>query len=138
MAARIQGTSHDPAHSAITQESAVRSQTSAMSHEDELPGMGKTLGLAVGVSVFVTRAPDEEGVLRCDGDILAPQRPPACSARTGTGTIRPGERFTDPASGLEVVCTRPGSGTLTFADRPLQRMPWPRAFARRNADRLYK
>jgi hypothetical protein len=97
------------------------SQTSAMSQEDALPAIGKTLGLPVGVSVLVTRAPDRQGVLRCDGDILTPQRPPACSTPGGTGTIRPGEWFTDPVSGLEVVCTRSGHGILTFADRPLQR-----------------
>jgi hypothetical protein len=96
------------------------SQKIAMSQEDTLPGTGKTLGLPGGVSVLVTRAPRHGGVLRCDGDVLAPQRPPACSARTGTGTILAGQRFTDPVSGLEIVCTRAGDGALTFAGRPLQ------------------
>jgi hypothetical protein len=95
-------------------------QTSAMSKEDALPRMGKTLGLPGGVSVLVTHTPDGAGVLRCDGEVLTPQRPPACSAQPGTGTMRPGDRFTDPVSGLEIVCTRGGSGALTFAGRPLQ------------------
>jgi hypothetical protein len=91
-----------------------------------LPGLGQTLGVAGGVSVLVTRAPDEHGVLRCGGDVLTPQRPPACGApRTGSGTIRPGTWFTDQVSGLQVVCTRAGHGTLTFAGRPMVLSPWP-------------
>jgi hypothetical protein len=97
------------------------SQASATSQEDALPVIGKTLGLPGGVSVLVTRTPDQPGVLRCDGYLLTPQQPPACSTPGGAGTIRPGEWFTDPVSGFEVVCTRAGSGILTFADRPLQR-----------------
>jgi hypothetical protein len=98
------------------------SQKIAMSQEDRLPGIGTTLGLPSGVSVLVTRAPRKGGVLRCDGDVLTPQRPPACSAGAGTGTIRAGQRFTEPVSGLEIVCTRAGDGALTFAGRPLQPM----------------
>jgi hypothetical protein len=97
------------------------SQASAMSQEDALLVTGKTLGLPGGLSVLVTRAPNQCGVVRCDGYALTPQQPPACSTPGGAGTIRPGEWFTDPASGFEVVCTRAGSGILTFADRPLQR-----------------
>ena len=40
-----------------------------------------------------------------------------------SGTILPGERFTDSESGLEIVCTRAGEGILTFDDRPMQRCP---------------
>jgi len=85
-----------------------------------------TLGVPSGVSVLVMRAPDEDGILRCDGELLTPQRPPACSAIPDkSGTIRPGDRFSDPVSGLEVVCTRAGDGVLSFAGRPLQRRPEP-------------
>lgn len=104
------------------------SQTSAVSHGGVLPSTGMTLGIHGGVSVLVTRAPDEHGVLTCCGKVLTPQRPPACSAmRTGSGAIRPGMWFTDLTSGLEVVCTRAGDGALSFAGRPLQRRPGPGA-----------
>lgn len=89
--------------------------------KDAAPRTGMTLGIPGGVSVLVIRAPAGAGVLTCGGEVLLPQRPPACSARAGFGTIRPGERFTDPASGLEVVCTRAGCGTLAFGGRPLGR-----------------
>lgn len=88
-----------------------------------MPAAGGTLGIAGGVAVLVTCAPQPTDVLKCDGDVLTAQRPPACSASAGSGTIRPGDSLTDPVSGLEVVCTRAGSGILTFAGRPLQRCP---------------
>lgn len=86
----------------------------------------RTLGIPSGVSVLVVRAPDEGGISRCDDEPLTPRRPPACSAVLDkSGTIRPGDRFSDPVSGLEVVCTRAGDGVLSFAGRPLQRGPGP-------------
>lgn len=94
---------------------------SAPSHGGVACGVGRTLGVPGGVSVLVTRAPAEDGPLRCGDEILTPQQPPACSALPAkTGTIHPGQWFTDPASGLEVVCTRAGHGVLTFAGRPMQ------------------
>lgn len=104
------------------------SQANAVSQADARPGVGQTLGVPGGLSLLVTRAPDEYGVLMCDDDVLTPQRPPACSAAlAGSGAIRPGTGFNDPVSGLEVVCTRAGHGTLTFAGRPLKRGLGPRA-----------
>jgi hypothetical protein len=97
---------------------------------------GATVGLRAGVSVLVTRAPNRDGVLQCSEAVLTPQRPPACGAVPQTtvsqttvpsraerpaGAILPGERFTDPVSGLEIVCTRTGHGIFTFDGRPLQR-----------------
>ena len=94
---------------------------SALSLDSAACGVGRTLGVPGGVSVLVTCAPAEDGLLRCDGEILIAQQPPACSALPGkTGRIRPGQWFTDPVSGLEVVCTRAGHGLLTFAGRPMQ------------------
>jgi hypothetical protein len=84
-------------------------------------GAGRTLGLPGRLSVVVITPPGEDGLLTCGGEALMPQPPPACSLSVREpGTIRPGQRFTDPVSGLEVVCTRAGHGVLTFAGRPLQ------------------
>ena len=101
-------------------------QTSAADLVSASHGIGRTLGVPGGVSVLVTRTPDEHGTLRCGDDVLKPQRPPACSAAPAESTtIRPGTRFIDPASGLEVVCTRAGHGTLTFNGRLMQPRYWP-------------
>jgi len=83
--------------------------------------VGRTLGLPGGLSVLVTRVPTEDGALTCGGEHLVPQPPPACSQPAyAKGAIAPGQRFTDPASGLEVVCTWAGYGVLAFAGRPLR------------------
>jgi len=88
------------------------------------PGVGATMGLPAGLSVLVTRAPDRIGVLRCNDEVLTRQLPPPCSAAPATsGSILPGDRFRDPASGLEIVCTRAGQGALTFDGRPMENCP---------------
>ena len=82
---------------------------------------GRTLGVPGGVSVLVIREPAGDGLLRCGDEVLTSQPPPACSAiPEKAGTVWPGLRLADPASGLEVVCTRAGHGVLTFAGRPMQ------------------
>jgi hypothetical protein len=102
-------------------EGQVIGRQSALSHGGAACGVGRTLGVPGGISVLVIRAPAEDGPLRCGDEILTLQPPPACSAIPAkTGTIRPGQWFTDPASGLEVVCTRAGYGVLTFAGRAMQ------------------
>jgi hypothetical protein len=81
---------------------------------------GRTLGLPGRLSVLVISAPAEDGLLTCGGEALVPQPPPACSLLVrSAATIQPGQRFTDPVSGLRLVCTRAGQGVLTFAGRPL-------------------
>jgi hypothetical protein len=104
----------------------VVSRLSAVSRGSALHSVGRTLGVPGGVSVLVTCAPDEDGILRCGDEILTPQPPPACSVPLAEiGTIRPGQWFTDPVSGLKAVCTRAGQGVLTFAGRPMQRHAAP-------------
>jgi hypothetical protein len=73
--------------------------------------------------VLVLQPPGGSGELRCDDVRMI--SPPAvrCSAPigpAGSHEVRPGERFTDPESGLMVICPRGGSGTLTFDGRPLR------------------
>lgn len=95
-------------------------QRSALDQDRVDCSTGRTLGVPGGVSVLVIREPAGDGLLRCGDEVLTPQPPPACSAiPEKTGTIWPGQRFADPASGLEVVCTRAGHGVLTFAGRPM-------------------
>lgn len=98
------------------------SPPSMVRRESALYGAGCTLGLPGGPSVLVTSTPGGDGLLTCRGEALVPQAPPACSLPAqASGPIQPGQRFIDPASGLEVVCTRAGHGMLTFAGRPMQR-----------------
>jgi hypothetical protein len=107
----------------------VVSPPSIISRESALYGTGCTLGLPGGPSVLVTSAPDGDGLLTCRGEALGLQAPPACSLPApASGAIQPGQRFTDPVSGLEVVCTRAGHGVLTFAGRPMQRRAAPISF----------
>src|SRR3979411_1787044 len=80
--------------------------------------LGATLGVPGGVAVLVTSPPGTRGELKCNDQVLVPQRPPACGAASApAGSIRAGDRLHDPASGLEVVCTNSGHGALTFCDR---------------------
>jgi len=82
--------------------------------------------------VIVVRTPSEP-VLLCIGGapVLAagtqrpanPQRPAATAPRDGLADgTRLGARYTDQVSGLEVLCTRSGTGTITVAGRPAVRM----------------
>src|SRR5258705_1641565 len=75
--------------------------------------------------VVILREPSLPGMLLCDGRplVAAPSAP--CSAqvnRIESGDVPPGDRLTDPPSGLSVICPRGGSGHLTFDGRPLRRL----------------
>ena len=77
---------------------------------------------ASGAVVLVLNTPRWPGVLRCDGVTMLPGRPLPCSYHSGTGfgaPLRPGRRYRDPASGLEVRCLRGGNGCLTYSQWPL-------------------
>lgn len=72
--------------------------------------------------VLVLTAPELPGVLRCNGVAMVPSRPLPCSYHSGicAGTyLRPGWRYRDAVSGLEVRCLRSGYGYLTYAQRML-------------------
>jgi hypothetical protein len=75
-----------------------------------------------GAVVLVLTAPFWPGVLCCSGVPMVTSRPLPCGrhARPRAGTaLRPGRRYRDLVSGLEVRCLRAGSGQLTFAGQPL-------------------
>jgi hypothetical protein len=78
-----------------------------------------------GVIVLVQREPDEPGVLQCDGARLVSRRPLPCSTPVPNEEgfdIRASERLADDQSGLELICTKGGTGTLTFNGRPLRHL----------------
>jgi hypothetical protein len=74
------------------------------------------------VEVIVVRPADGPHELQCGGADMVP-----LDAEAPTGTIDPalaeatlvGKRYADDASGLEVLCSKGGSGTLTLDGEPL-------------------
>jgi hypothetical protein len=74
-----------------------------------------------GTEIIVVRAPDGDVELTCGGRSMtvpaaeaAAARASSPSADAGGGTL-PGKRYVDEPTGLEVLCTKPGSG-LPAAD----------------------
>jgi hypothetical protein len=79
---------------------------------------------AGGTVLLILTAPLWPGVLRCNGVPMVAARPFPCGyhsrARIDFGTaLRPGRRYRDPVSGLEVRCLRGSSGYLSFSGRAL-------------------
>jgi hypothetical protein len=75
-----------------------------------------------GAVVLVLTAPTWPGALRCNGVAMVPSRPLPCSYHSGRSTaadLRPGFRYRDVVSGLEVRCLRGGNGYLSFDQRKL-------------------
>jgi hypothetical protein len=75
-----------------------------------------------GVVVLILSTPLWRGVLRCDGVAMLPGRPLPCSYHSGIGiggALRPGRRYRDLTSGLEVRCIRGGNGHLTYAGQAI-------------------
>ena len=82
----------------------------------------QTLGVPDGPAVLILQEPSRPGALRCDGQLMRVQRPPACSVIDDRpGDLRAGDHFVDPPTGLRVLCTRAGDGLITFMRRPLER-----------------
>lgn len=73
-------------------------------------------------SVIVVRPGDSDGELCCGGTpmlAVAPAAPVApLDPELADGALL-GKRYIDEASGLEVMCTKAGEGTLTFAGERL-------------------
>jgi hypothetical protein len=73
--------------------------------------------------VVVVRPPTSPSVLECGGapmlDIKA-QRPTNGAVAPGHAAASLlGKRYADEASGLEVLCTKAGAGSLAVDDRPM-------------------
>jgi hypothetical protein len=73
--------------------------------------------------VVVVRAPSEGPALQCGGvDMLpldTPRDPVVPQPGLDGGTLI-GKRYADAASLVEVLCTKPGQGTLTYAGESLE------------------
>jgi hypothetical protein len=83
---------------------------------------------AGGAVVLVLTASLWPAVLRCGGVPMVVAQPLPCGyharARIDLGTVlRPGPRYRDPVSGLEVRCLRSGVGHLTYTGHWLIAMP---------------
>ncbi len=72
--------------------------------------------------VIVVRPPTTETDLECGGVLMVPVAtdPPGgtISAAHNAGTAL-GKRYVDDGAGLELLCTKPGEGSLSVAGRPL-------------------
>jgi len=75
-----------------------------------------------GTEVIVVRAAGEDLDLRCGGqpmlpfDAAMPVPVPSIAEGDDEGTLI-GKRYGD--EGLEILCTRPGQGTISVGDKPL-------------------
>lgn len=71
----------------------------------------------------IVRPPKEAGELACGGAAMiahAAARPAGgvVSAEHATGSLL-GKRYADEQAGLEVLCSKAGAGSFSFAGRPL-------------------
>ena len=67
--------------------------------------------------VIVVRAPAHSAVLSCGGHpmvVLGSEAEQATPLPELAGGTELGKRYTDPGNEVEVLCTRPGPGTLTL------------------------
>lgn len=74
-------------------------------------------------AIIVVRAPDSDIDLRCGGVPMIAydaDRPVDAVIDPGyrSGTLL-GKRYADEEKGLELLCTKPGEGSLTIGDAPL-------------------
>ncbi|RLV48318.1 hypothetical protein D9V37_14745 [Nocardioides mangrovicus] len=79
-----------------------------------MPIVGERLGSTVcDTEVIVVRPPSQDVDLTCGGQPMAPLPAETKEAvgEDGPGTLV-GKRYSDPGSGLELLCTRPGAGQL--------------------------
>lgn len=74
--------------------------------------------------VMVVRAPDADVEVTCGGAPLVElgaERPPGLPIAAGAdgGGTQIGKRYVDAAGGLELLCTKPGRGSLAAGGEPL-------------------
>jgi hypothetical protein len=86
--------------------------------------VGQTLTSAVdATSVVVIKAPDGDVSITCGGAEMVDAQEAAgvtgvADSAQQAGT-QLGKRYADEAAGLELLCTKPGQGTLSLDDTPL-------------------
>jgi hypothetical protein len=85
---------------------------------------GMTLGSADGLRVVILAEPTVPGALEYDGLTLANCRPVPCSLSgrpPGVAHVnRSGTCYSDPGSGLELLCVQGGDGELSYQGRALR------------------
>jgi hypothetical protein len=89
----------------------------------ELPAGSRWKSTVCTTEVVVVRPPDAPRSLGCGGAEMV-----ALDADGGGGTIDPalaggtqmGKRYADEASGIELLCTKAGDGTLTLDGTPIE------------------
>lgn len=86
--------------------------------------VGQTLVSTVDeTTVIVVRAPEVDAALTCGGAEMVDakgERPSGHADPTQQDGTLIGKRYVDDSHGLEVLCTKAGSGTLAYAGSPLQ------------------
>lgn len=74
--------------------------------------------------VIVVKAPKQTIDLRCGGAVMlaSEEEPPAGAvlAAGHNGGTQLGKRYVSEVVGLEVLCTKPGDGSLSLGDEPLE------------------
>jgi hypothetical protein len=85
---------------------------------------GTKLASAVcAMQAIVIRPPEQEGVLTAgDAPMAVAGETPAAASQLSepeAGHALPGKRYTDQASGLEVLCTKAGKAAMAFDGRAL-------------------
>lgn len=72
------------------------------------------------VEAIVIRPPTGDGELSCGDAAMVPAGAVgATTAEAPTGETLIGKRYVDNEAGLELLCTKGGAGTLSFAGREL-------------------
>jgi hypothetical protein len=69
--------------------------------------------------VIVVKAPATDGELQCAGGAMSTEDVPGERQDGGGSPILLGKRYTDAESGIELLCTKPGAGPLSFDGREL-------------------
>jgi hypothetical protein len=78
----------------------------------------RTLGSTC--EVVVVKAPGTDGELLCAGSPMTSDAAAGSAPSTGDGPlIALGKRYAEEASGLELLCVKPGPGPLTFGGAEL-------------------
>ena len=88
----------------------------------ELKAGARLKSAADATEVIVVRAPGEPVDLRCGGHPMVPldeTAPPAAVESGFDDGCQLGKRYADEESGLELLCTKAGQGTLSIGTEPL-------------------
>jgi hypothetical protein len=75
------------------------------------------------VEVVVVKPPKAEATLECGGYQMIPHAEAKPEGKTIAADVaegsQAGKRYADEETGLEVLCTKAGQGTLTIGGRPI-------------------